>query len=102
MKKIVIFLFLVTLSSLAYSQQETKYILPVEAQVDSLLRKYVVLGITVGTHQSQIVPRTNDFYFDKGFLVVNKMFYFNLEKLVSFYVTRIPFRQSYEISFTFN
>ena len=101
MKKTLFLLLFISITSIAYCQNETKNYKPVVNEIDSLIKKYDVKEITVSSaHGLVIEKRTADFYFDKEFLIVNKLYYFNMEKLVSFNLN-MP-HHTYCISFYFN
>jgi hypothetical protein len=102
-KKFIIFLFFVAISSAAYSQNETKKVTPtIECQIDSVMKKYVVKGITVSSANGIVINYTSEFYFENGFLVVEKLDFFNMEKLVSFHLSKGIFEKTYTMNLIFN
>lgn len=104
MKKIVILLLLfVAISSAAYSQNEAKRCTsPIQCQIDSVIKKYVVKGITVSSANAVVINYTTEFYFENGFLVTKTLNFFNLEKLISFQLTKGLFEKTYTMNFIFN
>jgi len=70
--------------------------------MDSVMKKYDVKGITVSSANGIVVNYTSDFYFDNGFLVVRKLNFFNMKKLVSFQLSKGIFDKIYGMNITFN
>jgi hypothetical protein len=102
-KTVVIFLLFVAMSSTAYSQNETKKITSsIECQIDSVMKKYVVKGITVSSANGIVIKYATEFYLENGFLVVKKLNFFNIEKLVSFQLSKDIFEKTYTMDLIFN
>ena len=102
-KTVIILLFFVATSSAAYSQNETtKITLTIECQIDSVIKKYDVKNITVSSANGANINNATDFYFENGFLVVQKTNFFNIQKLVSFQITKGVFNKRYIMNITFN
>jgi hypothetical protein len=102
-KTFIILLFFVAMSSAAYSQNETTKITPtIECQIDSVIKKYDVKDVSVTGANGVSITYTTDFYFEKGFLVVNKVSFFNMQKLVSFQIIKGVFNKKHSMHITFN
>ena len=102
-RAIILLLLFVALSSAAYSQNETKKITPtIECQIDSVIKKYDVKDIGVTSVNGMSIDYTTDFYFENGFLVVQKLNFFNMQKLVYFRVFKGLFDKRYSMRLTFN
>jgi len=104
MKKIFILLFLfVVMSSATYSQNEVKNSTsPIHCQIDSMMKKYDVKGVSITAANGISIAYTTGFYFENGFLVVQKLSFFNMQKLVSFQVFKGLFDKKYGVLITFN
>jgi len=102
-KKFIILLLFVAISSVAYSQNETKKVIPtIEYQMDSVMKKYDVKGVSITAANGISITYTTDFYFENGFLVVQKLSFFNMQKLVSFQLFKGLFDKKYGMLITFN
>jgi hypothetical protein len=102
-KTVIILLFFVALSSTAYSQNESKKsISPIQCQIDSVIKKYNVKGVCITAANGVSIAYTKDFYFENGFLVVQKLSFFNMQKLVSFQLTMGFFEKTYTMNIMFN
>src|ERR1035437_3671564 len=104
MKKVFILLLLfVAVSSAAYSQDKTQKVTPsIECQIDSVIKKYDVKNITVSSANGVNINNATDFYFENGFLVVQKTNLFNMQRLVSFQLFKAIFDKRYYMSIIFN
>jgi hypothetical protein len=104
MKKIVLLLLLfVALSSTAHSQNEAKNsATPIQCQIDSVMKKYDVKGVSITAANGISIAYTTDFYFENGFLVVQKLSFFNMQKLVSFQLFKGLFDKKYGMLIIFN
>jgi len=102
-KTFIILLFFVAMSSVVCSQNEVKKIAPsIECQIDSVMKKYDMKEITVSSANGVIINSTTDFYFENGFLVVQKLNFFNMQKLVSFQIIKGILNKKQIMYITFN
>jgi len=102
-KTVIILLLFVAMSSTAYSQNETTKITPtIECQIDSVMKKYDIKELAVSSTNGIVINATTDFYFENGFLVIQKQNFFNIQKLVSFQITKGVFNKRYIMYITFN
>lgn len=102
-KNLVLLLLFVALSSTAYCQNEAKRTVPsIECQIDSVIKKYDIKEITISSANGIFIDNITDFYFENGFLVVQKLNFFNIQKLVSFQITKGIFNKKHRMHITFN
>lgn len=102
-KTFIILLFFVAMSSAAYSQNETKNSTStIQCQIDSVMKKYDIKDVSVRGANGVSINYTTDFYFENGFLVVQKLNFFNMQKLVSFQIIKGVFNKKYSLNITFN
>jgi hypothetical protein len=102
MKKGLLFIILISLSTVIYCQNENTKSVLIQNQLDSLIRKYDIKNIEVTSPHDVCAGPSSDFKLERGFLIVNKMYYFNLDKVVSFYFSKRAFHATYYMSFVFN
>jgi len=67
-----------------------------------VIKKYDVKDVSVTGANGVSITYTTDFYFEKGFLVVNKVSFFNMQKLVSFQIIKGVFNKKHSMHITFN
>lgn len=84
MKKLFIIIPIIMLAVLGYSQTSCSDALRIQTHIDSLLTNYNIHQVDIHSPHLTNVKSTVNFHLENGFLVVNKMEYFNLEKLLSF------------------
>ena len=103
-KGLILLLLFVALSSAAYSQNESKNVTStIQSQIDSVIKKYDVKDVSITSAHGISITYTKDFYFENGFLVVNKVNFFNMQKLVSFGVFKGLFKKNnYGMLIVFN
>ena len=102
MKKGLLFIILISLSTIIYCQNENTKSVLIQNQIDSLIRKFEIKDIEVFSSHEVSAGPSSDFKLENGFLIVNKMYYFNLEKVVSFYFRKRALRSTYYMSIAFN
>jgi|WetSurMetagenome_2_1015567.scaffolds.fasta_scaffold20880_5 hypothetical protein len=101
MKKLLFLIFCLSFSTYVCCQNAAPKIFSIKNQIDSLVIKYNIKEINVVCSEGMQLKPSNDFYIDKGFLVVDKMSFFNLDKLISFHIVRNAWSLKHSIQFVF-
>ena len=101
MKKLWLIVLLFSFSTILYSQCDSTKFSTIKNQLDSLIIKYNVKTIDVSSGNGITLDRSVDFKMQNGFLIVNKTYYFVLNRIVSFYVGQ-RLKGTYYLSITFN
>lgn len=105
MKKFIIFVSLFFISINIYSQNENFKYEMIKKEVDSLVKKHKITEISIVIeHGLDPIISINDFYLDKGFLIVNRKrakSFFCIDKLVAFHLIKISKKPKYSIQFVF-
>jgi hypothetical protein len=86
MKKIFLLVLLISFSTILYCQSDSITYITIKNQLDSLIIKNNVRTIDVSSANGVNVGPSADFKILNGFLIVKKSYYFNLNKIVSFYI----------------
>jgi len=84
MKKTFFLISMLFITVACFSQTQNLESLRIQTQIDSLIKAYDIHTIDIHSPYLTNVKSTISFNLENGFLVVNKMEYYNLDRLLSF------------------
>lgn len=86
MKKLILLALIISFPTVLYCQSDSTKFMTIKSQLDSIIIKYDVKFVDVTSANNIKVGPTTNFKIQNDFLIAGKTYYFNLNRLVSFWV----------------
>jgi hypothetical protein len=104
MKKVCLILYMFSFVIIASGQNTACETSRVASVIDSIIVQFNIqeIYVNIASYPGFIPVTSGKFTIDKGFLIVDKVWYFNLSKLVMFRVRKYPLKDGNYIDFQFD